>query len=102
MDRNHLVSERMKEKIDRTTSLLMETGINRFYESFNTFLEKHRAQKLVREEEDDSQALTAGELRVPLTFCSYLLGFALSILLLELIMHKLIMRRNRKAQIRQR
>lgn len=84
MESNQLVPERMKNKIYKITSTLMESGIYRFFERLNTFLEKIRAQKLENAEEDDFRALTMGDLRGPLICCSYLLGFAGFVFLLEL------------------
>lgn len=79
----------MKKMIDKTTSSMTDNGLYQFYKSFTVFLMKLRAEKLSNAEEDDFRALTFDELRGPLIFCVYLVGFAWIIFLAEIIIIKL-------------
>lgn len=94
---NKYVPERMKSKIDKTTSSIMENGLHRFYENLSKYLDKLRARKLSNLEEDDcNHAINIGDLKSALTFCAYVVMFAWFMLLTEVIMFKHQMRRNRR------
>lgn len=100
---NKYVPERMKNKIDKRTSSIMENGLHQFYENLSAYLEKLRAQKLLNSEEDDgnNHAINMGDLKSALMFCAYVLMFAWFMLLLEVIMYKQQMRRNRRVHNQQ-
>lgn len=84
----------MKEKINKVTSLMVECGFIRFYEAFASFLINMRKQKLSKaEDDDDFRVLAIDDLKGPLMFCMYLMGFAWFVFLLEIIIRKLKMRR---------
>lgn len=77
------VSERMKNRIDETTSSMFESGIHRFYVTFTQFLTNLRAQKLLEAEDESFRALNMDDLKGPLVFCSGLLAFAWFVFILE-------------------
>lgn len=88
MAANDHVTDRLKNKIDRATSAMMENGLHQFYKSFTAYLTEMRAQKLKRTEDDELHALTIDDLKGPLIFCSYLLSFILFVFFIEVIIRK--------------
>lgn len=93
MTANNYVPLRMETKINRETGLLMENGINAFYETLSRFWMTIQVQNLAKSEQSDLHALTMDDLKGPLLFCSYLLVFAWLVFIFEVFATKLKMRR---------
>lgn len=85
---NQNIPELMRNKIDKTTSQMMENGLHQFYTRTTTFLTKLRSQRILTVKSEETHALNISELKGPLIFCSYLIGFALFILLLEFMLKR--------------
>lgn len=91
------VPEHMRSKIDKATSSMIEHGFYQFYEGFAMLISKLLAQKLGNIEMDDDEwrALTFDNLKAPLMFCLYLIGFAWFVFILEILIHKIKMTKTR-------
>lgn len=80
--------------LDRTTSLIIESGFLRFFNTFSEFLTDVQDHILSNAEDDEFRLLNLNDLRGPLTFCLYLISFAWLVFILEVIINKLKSRRN--------
>lgn len=99
------IPERIRNKLNKKTSFIMENGLQRFYESYGEYLEKSREIFSTHkgndehddyeyyDEDDGFQALTMDNLRGPMILVLCLFAFSGVILLVEIIMFKLKERR---------
>lgn len=82
------VPERVLQKIDKTTSAMMESGLYPFYSSFSEFLSEFRMKQILNDDADDAYALTMEHLKIPLVIYLSLISFAFIIFIIELIVYK--------------
>lgn len=75
---------------------MIESGLRRFYEQFAQFLVDLRIQKVLNAQNDDSHVINLDDLRGPLILCSFLMVVAGIVFLVEVIIHKLKLRQQRK------
>lgn len=90
------VPERMKKKLNRVSDSVIESGLSEFCDTFSRFMSVIQIQKLSHTEDDQSDnvgVLNVDDLRGPLIFCSYLLILIGLIFGLEIIIHKIELRR---------
>lgn len=78
----------LKNKINKATSKFIENGLLHFYERFSLFIMDLQIQKLELDDDvndDKFHALTMENLKIPVIFCSCLIGFAIFIIVLEIV-----------------
>lgn len=83
----------------------MENGLHQFYQSFSTFLmdliDNRNLHHDVNDDDDDIQALTMEQLKIPLIIFIVLLGLASVVFLIEVIVYHFNRLRNRRIVHRQ-
>lgn len=85
---DHYVSDLMLEKIDQTTSSMMESGLHAFYLSLTAFKQKCIEHLYLSQTDDDFRALTSGQLRRPMIFIFGLWSIAIIFFIAEIIILK--------------
>lgn len=90
------ISQRTINKIDKMTSFLMESGLDRYYRSFADFLFKLYSRNIYNEAKNDVQPITIQFMRGPLILYFYMLGFASIIFMIEFIPYHFIKLRSRR------
>lgn len=93
------VPERLKQKIDMTTNSMMENGLHQFYKSFSTFLMdliENRNFNQDNNDEDNIQALTMEQLKIPLIIFIVLLGLSSIVFVIEVIVYHFNRLRSRR------
>lgn len=88
LESDHYVPERVINKLDKTTSSMMENGLHEFYLSLAIFKQKLIDRAYLEQIDDDFKALTAEQLKRPMIVLSYLLGVAMIIFITECIISK--------------
>lgn len=95
---DHYIPDRMLKKIDRTTSAMMENGLNQFFSAFTEFKRKLVARaNLNIADEDDFQALSIDQLKKPVILMVGFCGIAVIIFIVEVIIFK-VKQRNRRSR----
>lgn len=89
-------SQKTIKKIDKLTSSLMESGLDRFYESFANFLFNLYSRNISKQAENDMHPMNITFMRGPLILYFCLLGFASVIFIIEIIGHNFIKLRSRR------
>lgn len=88
------IPERMVNKIDETTSSMMENGLYNFYKSFYTFMLELRQSKILKQNgHNDEKGLTMDQMMFPFILYLVCLSICLIVFLIEIIVFKL---KNRK------
>lgn len=85
---NHYVPDRMLKNIDKTTSLMMESGLHQLYTSMTDFKQKLVDRVYAIVESEDFRALTMEQLKRPLILLFCLWGVALIVFIAETIASK--------------
>lgn len=88
--------KRMIDKIETTRSAIRESGFQHFYESFASFLSGFYGGSFSSLDEDDLQALTVEQLMNALLLCLMLFVLAFILLLIEIIIYKFNIWKNRR------
>lgn len=89
------IPERMIKHIDRTTSLIVQTGLNGFYEDFAQFLFQLRSSKILRSQDDLSVMDFHFLLNISTYFFLHSLWFSTIIFLIEISVQRFNALRNR-------
>lgn len=90
------VTEQMINQIDEMTSVLMESGLDRFYESFSEFLFNLYSRTNFDEARNDVQSITREFIKAPLLLYFRLLGVASIIFVTEIVSHHINKLRSRR------
>lgn len=93
------VPRRIKTKIDKSTISMTENGLFEFYESFTEFMTRVHVEKILNATDEEPRALVIDDLRSPLTVCSYFIGFAVLVFLIETVVHVFKARCKRRIHI---
>lgn len=93
---NEYVPERVIEKIYKSTSSIMENGLNQFYESYSAFLFKLRGRTVIG---DDIKHKTiyahSVSMQGPLIMYLFNLILSLVVFMVEVIIHVITQRHHR-------
>lgn len=82
------VSDRVLARLNKVTSLMMESGLNHFYVSLTRFRRNFLERSFLDEEYDDFHALTIDQLRRPMILVLCLWMVALIIFIIEILIIK--------------
>lgn len=81
------VPKRITKNIDKTTSLMMENGLDQFYTSFSAFLLKLRENYIFGQENQHSHSLSIQQMKMLLIICVTLLIIATVTLVIEITVY---------------
>lgn len=82
------VSDRLLTRINKFTSSVMQSGINRFYVSYTRFKRNILERAYLDDENDNFHALTADQLKRPMILVFCLWGVALIVFIAEIAVSK--------------
>lgn len=89
LESEYYVSSQTIQRIDKMTSLMMESGLNRYFQSFGEFKEKFFERSFAKEKNNEFQALNVVQLKRPAIFILCMYGITLIIFLIETALSKL-------------
>lgn len=88
------IPQRMKVKFEAGITSMIENGLIQFFEKIAAFLIEMKRQKLAQAAADDFHAIDITDLKGPLVLCLSLVGLACVVFLFEILIQKLVWRRN--------
>lgn len=88
MESDHLVSQKVIQKIDKATCLMMENGFYHFYMSMASFTQKLIERAYLVQEENEFYPLAINQMRRPMLLLFSLWSFTTIIFCVEIIVFK--------------